>query len=215
MAALPLVTIPCGQNPDTYTVATQIHGQSRLTLQGETHRMKRLATLLLLALPLCAYSQNQKPPTTLKGVLLEQLQTTHNKEDWFVPANIAVAGLTAEQAKWTPAAGCHSVGQLAYHLVFWNREELAKFKGEPPPKFSGNNDETFNNFDSKQWNDLVKQLDDVLTEWEKAVEAADDQKIAESASLIAHVGAHNAYHIGQIIYVRKLQGSWDPSKGVK
>ena len=177
--------------------------------------MKRIAFALLLSLPLCAHSQNQKPPTTLKGVLLEQLRTTHDKEDWFVPAKIAVQGLTAEQAKWTPGNGNHSVGQLTYHLVFWNTQELARFKGEPAPKFSGNNDETFNNFDSKQWNDLVKQLDDVLTEWEKAVEAADDKKIAESASEIAHVGAHNAYHIGQIVYVRKLQGSWDSSKGVK
>jgi len=177
--------------------------------------MKRIAFALLLSLPLCAHSQNQKPPTTLKGVLLEQLRTTHDKEDWFVPAKIAVQGLTAEQAKWTPGNGNHSVGQLTYHLVFWNTQELAHFKGEPAPKFSGNNDETFNNFDSKQWNDLVKQLDDVLTQWEKAVEAADDKKIEAFASEIAHVGAHNAYHIGQIVYVRKLQGSWDPSKGVK
>jgi len=29
------------------------------------------------------------------------------------------------------------------------------------------------------------------------------------------VGAHNAYHIGQMIYVRKEQGSWNPDKGVK
>jgi uncharacterized damage-inducible protein DinB len=177
--------------------------------------MKRIALLLLLSLPLCAHSQNQKPPATLKGVLLEQLRTTHNKEDWFVPANVAVAGLTADQAKWTPGNGNHSVGQLTYHLVFWNTQELARFKGEQPPKFSGNNNETFNNFDSKQWSNLVKQLDNVLTEWEKAVEAADDKKIEAFASEIAHVGAHNAYHIGQIVYVRKLQGSWDPSKGVK
>jgi hypothetical protein len=177
--------------------------------------MKRIALLLLMSLPLCGHSQNQKQPTTLKGVLLEQLQTTHNKEDWFVPANIAVQGMTAEQARWSPGNGQHSVGQLTYHLVFWDSRALASFKGEKNPKFSGNNDETFNNFDDKQWNALVKQLDVVLTEWEKAVEAADDKKIEESASLIAHVGAHNAYHIGQIVYVRKLQGSWDASKGVK
>jgi uncharacterized damage-inducible protein DinB len=132
-----------------------------------------------------------------------------------VPANVAVAGLTAEQARWTPSGGNHSVGQLTYHLVFWDKQALARFKGEKPEKFSGNNDETFNEFDSKQWNDLVKQLDEVLTEWEKAVEAADDKKIDAEASTIAHVGAHNAYHIGQIVYVRTLQGSWDPSKGVK
>jgi uncharacterized damage-inducible protein DinB len=61
----------------------------------------------------------------------------------------------------------------------------------------------------------VKKLNQVMTDWEAAVTNADDQKLADNASLIAHVGAHNAYHIGQIIYVRKLQGVWDPSKGVK
>jgi hypothetical protein len=60
-----------------------------------------------------------------------------------------------------------------------------------------------------------QKLNQVLTDWEKSVETADDQKLAENASFIAHVGAHNAYHIGQILYVRKLQGVWNPDKGVK
>ena len=172
-------------------------------------------TLLLLVLSLSvAYAEDAKP-TTLRGVLLEQLRTTHNEKDWFVPGKIAVEGLTAEQASWKDKSGNHSVGQLAYHLVFWNRQELAKFKGEEPAKFSGNNNETFDNFDSKQWASVVQQLDEVMADWEKAVTAADDKKLQEWASTIAHIGAHNAYHIGQIVYVRKEQGSWDPDKGVK
>jgi uncharacterized damage-inducible protein DinB len=181
--------------------------------------MKRIALfVLLLSLPLQIRAQDPptpKTPPTLRSILLDQLRTTHNKEDWFVPVNIAVEGLTAEQAKWTPAPGNHSVGQLANHLLFWNTQELAKFKGEQPPKFSGNNDETFNNFDAAQWTTTVQQLDKVLTEWEKAVEAADDKKLEQWAPTIARVGTHNAYHTGQIIYVRKLQGVWDSSKGVK
>ena len=178
---------------------------------------KLIQALLIAALPcaLIAQAPKPKPPTTLKGVLLEQLRTTHNVKEWFVPANTAVEGLTADQAKWTDGKGNHSVGQLTYHLVFWNKSELAKFKGEKPPAFSGNNDETFTNFDSAQWTALVRDLDLVLADWEKAVEAADDKKVADNGSLIAHVGAHNAYHIGQIIFVRKEQGSWDPAKGVK
>jgi uncharacterized damage-inducible protein DinB len=180
--------------------------------------MKKLLLLPLLALlavsPLVS-AQNKKPPTTLRGVLIEQLHTTHDQEDWFVPASIAVAGLTADQAKWSPGKGNHSVGQLAYHLWYWNARELADFHGEKPAPFDGNNNETFDNFTAAQWDDLVKKLNQVMTDWEKAVETADDQKLAENASLIAHVGAHNAYHIGQILYVRKLQGAWDPSKGVK
>ena len=171
--------------------------------------------LLILTLSLPAYTQKQKPAPTLKSILLEQLRTTHNQKEWFVPANTAVEGLTPEQASWTDGKGNHSVGQLANHLIFWNRQELAKFKGEPPEKFSGNNDETFNNFDSKNWPATVQQLDEVLTAWEKAVESADEAKLNDWYSDIAHIGTHNAYHIGQIIYVRKEQGSWNPEKGVK
>jgi hypothetical protein len=178
--------------------------------------MKHLVVLLLLSLSVPLYSQQQaKAPTTLRGVLLEQLRTTHNSKDWFVDGNTAIAGLTPEQASWKDANGNHSVGQLAYHLVFWNRQSLAKFKGETPEKFSGNNEETFDKFDAAQWKSIVQQFDQVMTDWEKAVEAADDKKLADSASLIAHIGTHNAYHIGQIVFVRKEQHSWDPEKGVK
>src|SRR5215469_4761718 len=177
--------------------------------------MKNTVLLVALMIAASAFAQESKPAPTLKSVLLEELRSTHNKAEWFVPANTAVEGLTAEQANWTDGKGNHSVGQLVYHLVFWNTRALAKFKGENPPAFSGNNDETFNNFDAKQWDSLVHQLDQVMTDWEKAVETADDKKLAENASTIAHIGTHNAYHIGQIVYIRREQGSWDPSKGVK
>ncbi len=177
--------------------------------------MRKLVFLLVLAVPFTARAQNKKPPTDLRGILLEDLRTTHGQEDWFVPANVAVAGLTADQANWTPGKGSHSVGQLAYHLWFWDSRALADFKGEKSPAFSGNNDETFDNFNPAQWDDLVKKLDQVMADWETAVTAADDQTLAAKASLIEHVAAHNAYHIGQILYVRKQEGAWDPSKGVK
>jgi uncharacterized damage-inducible protein DinB len=176
--------------------------------------MRRLALLLLLALPLAAPAEDKKP-TTLRGVLLEQLHTTHDKEDWFVPLNVAVAGLTADQAKWNPGKGNHSVGQLAYHIWYWNDRELTQFKGGKPAPFDGNNNETFDKFNDGQWDELVKKLNQLMSDWEKAVETADDQKLAQNASVIAHIGAHTAYHVGQILYVRKLQGVWDPNKGVK
>jgi uncharacterized damage-inducible protein DinB len=177
--------------------------------------MKVFTIVLALTLPIAAVAQDKKPPTTLRGVLLEQLHTTHDQEDWFVPANIAVQGLTAEQAMWSPGKGNHSVGQLAYHIWYWDSRELAEFKGEKPAPFDGNNNETFDKFTAAQWDDLVKKLNQVLTDWDTAVAAADDATLAKNASMIAHVGAHNAYHIGQILYVRKLQGVWDPAKGVK
>lgn len=176
--------------------------------------IKRVPFLLLLLLAIPGSAQDKKP-TTLKEVLLAELKSTHGAEDWFVPANIAVKGLTAEQASWTDGKGNHSVGQLAYHLVFWNRRNLQALKGEKPEKFSGNNDETFDQFDSKKWNETVQQLDEVMNELEKWLETADEAKLKESAQVFTHISTHNAYHIGQIIYVRKEQGSWDPKNGVR
>jgi uncharacterized damage-inducible protein DinB len=54
-----------------------------------------------------------------------------------------------------------------------------------------------------------------MKDLEKFTETADDEKLQKTASTLAHVGTHNAYHVGQIVYVRKEQGSWDPAKGVK
>jgi len=177
--------------------------------------MKHLLIALVVSLSLAAPAQNQKSPTDLRGVLLEQLQTVHNQKDWFVSIREAVDGVTADQANWTDGKGNHSVGQLTYHILYWNRRALQGFKGEKPEKFSGNNEETFNNFDSKQWAATVKELDDVMTEWEKAVQSADEEKLKKNASVIAHIGAHTAYHLGQIVYVRREQGSWNPERGVR
>ena len=162
-----------------------------------------------------AFAQNQQPPATLRSLLLHELQTTHNKADWFVPINTAVDGLTAQQASWQPKGDLHSSGQLAYHLLFWNRRTLGQLKGEKQEKYAGTNDETFNKFDDKQWADIVKQLDQVMTDYEKFIESADEQKLASIATMVGNICTHNAYHVGQIVYVRKLQGSWNPEKGVK
>jgi len=172
--------------------------------------MKKIPLLLVLGtLSLTSFSQNTKT------ILLDQLKSTHNVKNWFVPVNIALEGLTAEQAMWTDGSGNHSAGQLAYHLLFWNMRQLNDFKGIKNDKFSGDNEETFNKFDQKQLNDVVKKLDGVLTELEKLVENASEKQLTEWAPTIANVSAHNAYHTGQIIFVRKLQGSWNPEKGVK
>jgi hypothetical protein len=178
-------------------------------------RLTLILPLFVLMLPVYSLAQADKKPATLRSILLYELHSTHNKAEWFVPISVAVDGLTAEQASWQPAGGGHSAGQLAYHLLFWNRRNFEKLSGQPQGKYSGNNDETFEKFDNKEWADTVKDLDQVMIDLEKFVESADDQKLAAIAPTIANISEHNAYHVGQIVYVRKLQGSWNPDKGVK
>jgi hypothetical protein len=139
----------------------------------------------------CRFTPTRKAqspkPVTLRSILLEQLRTTHNEKTGLFLSMWPWKGLPPSVASWKDGSGNHSVGQLTNHLLFWDREELAKFKGERKEKFSGNNDETFNNFDSKKWNDTVKQLDRVMTELENLVETADDKKLQAWASEIVHI----------------------------
>jgi hypothetical protein len=168
--------------------------------------------VLLFAVSSFAQNTAQKQPPTLRSILLMELQETHNQKNWFVSEKEAVAALTPEQAAWSDGKN-HSVGQLVQHMNFWNSRNLAAFKGEHPPN-PGNNDETFK-FDPQQWDATLKQFDNVMNEYEHIVETADDATLAKIATLVAHVSTHNAYHIGEIIAVRKAHGTWNPDLGVK
>jgi hypothetical protein len=152
---------------------------------------------------------------SLKSVLLDQLRGTHDQEEWFVPVKIAIEGLTPEQAFWKDENENHSIAQLVNHLIFWNGQQLAKFRGEKPAPFSGDNKETFSGVDKTSWETSVKQIDEVLKAWEKAIQEADEAKLAKWYPTIARISTHNAYHTGQIIYIRKMRRNWDPEKGVK
>ncbi len=172
--------------------------------------MKKLLTIIFATASVVAFAQQ----TSMRSVLLEQIKSTHNVKNWFVPVNVAVEGLTPEQAAWKDAGG-HSVGQLTYHLLFWNERQLRDFRGEKKDAFSGNNEETFDKFDQKQWADVVKRLDQVMTDIEKWIETASEDQLKKHGNTIANISAHNAYHTGQIVSVRKAQGSWNAEKGVK
>jgi hypothetical protein len=160
--------------------------------------MKKLLTIIFTIASVLVFGQQ----ASTKSVLLEQLKNTHNVKNWFVPVNTAVEGLTPEQAAWKDKGG-HSVGQLTYHLLFWNERQLKDFNGVKNDSFSGNNEETFDKFDQKQWTDIVNRLDKVLTDIEKWIETATDEQLKKHSSTIANISAHNAYHTGQIISVRK------------
>lgn len=174
-----------------------------------------LWSFLFLAVSASAQqSGTQKQPPEFRKFLLTQLQETHNQKNWFVSEKEAVAGLTPEQAAWSDGTN-HSVGQLVQHLNFWNSYNLAAFKGEHPQGPAGNDNSNTFKFDAKQWDAALKQFDSVMNEWEQIVEKADDPTLARLAPLIAHIAEHNAYHIGEIIAVRKEHGMWNPDLGVK
>ncbi len=177
--------------------------------------MKPFICFILLLVCIGNSKSQTTEKLTLKKVLSDQLKTSHNKEEWFAPLNVAIAGLTPEQANWKEKGADHSIAELTTHLIFWNQQELSKFLDQPAPKFSGDNKETFSPVDKDSWPATVKKADSILISWENAIAAADEKKLEAWYEIIGHISMHNAYHTGQIVYIRKVQGSWNPAQGVK
>ena len=60
----------------------------------------------------------------------------------------------------------------------------------------------------------MRQLDDVMKGLEDWVASASEAELAQHAQGFTHISTHNAYHIGEMVLVRKEQGSWNPANGV-
>jgi hypothetical protein len=156
-----------------------------------------------------------------KEILLHQLVACHDEENWFVPITRAVEGLTAEQAAWHDESSNNSIWGNVNHLFFWNERYLLKFIGVEPEKFEGGNDSTFKGEketgSDEDWKAATERLFTALSRWRTALAEAGEEKLSSPFSpssswyeVIADINAHTAYHLGQIIHTRKLQGSWTP-----
>jgi len=158
--------------------------------------------------------------------LLEQFTACYDENSWFVALKNAVKNLTVEQAIWKTENLNNSIWEILSHLNFYNEAYLKRFKGITVDYSGTENSETFAGAETvseEAWQTEVEKFDSIMIEWRSLLEAAESSKFDEAvsatnksawSSLIARVNAHNAHHGGQIVVLRKLQGSWDAKQGV-
>jgi len=157
-----------------------------------------------------------------REILLEQFTACYDENNWFVSLKTVLDGITSEQAAWKPDGADNSIWETVNHLIFWNERWLQRYRGELNEPQDVDNDTTFQSYET-DWNVMLRRLDAVMIEWRDRLASIDDMKLespvnaqhkAPWRSPLAQQNIHNAYHIGQILLLRKLQGSWDPTKGV-
>lgn len=165
--------------------------------------------LLFGLLLLCLSCSEQENSSELGSLLSEQLKFSHTDENWFVPTQIAIDGLTSDQANWKDSTANHSIAELISHLAFWNDIQLRAFKGEDFSDFQIDNDTTFKSYTEEGWNQIVHKLDSVQLELKQLTENANGKELSEWASNLSAIASHNAYHAGQIVYIRKRNGWWN------
>jgi uncharacterized damage-inducible protein DinB len=161
----------------------------------------------------------------IRDSLLRQFATCYDTNSWFVAVRNAIDGLNVEQACYKPNDDVNCIWETLSHLAYYNYAYLQRFKGIAHEYDVSSNDETFSTgeYTEAAWQAEVVRFDAVMQEFQGLIAAADESKFDEQVAadntrtwgeLISDINTHNAYHAGQILSLRKLQGSWNPQQGV-
>ena len=160
---------------------------------------------------------------SIKEVFLQQFSALNAEKNWTVTMENALKGLTFEQAMKKDSAA-HSIHEIVNHLIYWNGMQIKMFNGTFNPVHTPDNESTFideKKYSEEKWRESVNKILELFSEWVRVIENSDDSKFESDFrgdpfySFLANVTIHNAYHIGQIVLIRKQNGNWDSKLGVK
>ncbi|MUG86498.1 DinB family protein [Paenibacillus timonensis] len=154
---------------------------------------------------------------TYKSILIDQITACYNDKSWFIPLADILADLTVSEAV-TENENKQSICSIVNHIIYWNERWLERFKaGEFVSNNTINNDETFSltpdQFEDLGWNETLIRLEKVFSNWRTVLEETDESKLtrqipeyynAQWWGVVSNLCIHNAYHIGQIMLLKKL-----------
>lgn len=151
------------------------------------------------------------------SILITELKKLLNGGGAHVGIKDAVANLPFELLGEKPHGLPYSIWQLVEHIKIaqWDMLEFSKDGAHQSPKWP---DEYWPKEvapkDEETWNNTLKQIDSDLKEFIalldsvdlfKQIPHGDGQTVLREALQIAD---HNAYHIAEIVVVRRLLGAW-------
>jgi len=148
-----------------------------------------------------------------KTILLDQLLANANDRSWYISFYEAVDGLSEEEAFWKPDDSSHSIAEIVQHLIYWNETwQLRYKKNQVNASSKTNNADTFLVRDGDTFFELKEKLLKILLQWQELIEEEQLLSIvngypvkAEWWAIISNAATHNAYHIGQLAYIRKME----------
>jgi uncharacterized damage-inducible protein DinB len=141
-----------------------------------------------------------------------------------------IEDLSADLAARPVAGFPHSIAQLVFHMNYWMDYELRRIRGERPvhPQHSADSfpPSSFA-VDTEGWDRLRKDFAGLLNDFielakspseelQRQIESvhAGDSKLAGTLeAVIWQMVAHNSYHTGQIVTIRRVLDAWPPQGG--
>ncbi|WP_342554858.1 DinB family protein [Paenibacillus sp. FSL R7-0652] len=153
---------------------------------------------------------------TYKSILIDQLTACYNDKSWFIPLADILEDVTLEEAL-TEDENKQTIWSIVNHLIYWNELWLERFKaGEFMLNNAINNDETFaltqDQLNGLGWKETLNKLEHVFSSWRVVLEETDEFKLTKQLpeyfnapwwGVVSNLSIHNAYHVGQIMLLKK------------
>ncbi|ANC77327.1 hypothetical protein ABE65_011140 [Fictibacillus phosphorivorans] len=145
--------------------------------------------------------------------LVNVLDSTFDKESWYAPLKPAIEGLTAKQASFRPPGeSTKSIWENVNHLIYYKERLVANLEGQEWTRMDGN--DTFfiikQTEDDDDWILTIDRAEKVHDKLKELLNRMSSEDLKESGleSDLIDILLHDAYHTGQIMLLRKMQGSW-------
>lgn len=157
----------------------------------------------------------------ISEVLLQNWDYAMDTEDWSPPLGAALEGVNAELALWkAQGESGNSIWENVNHLTYYKERLLAKLTGKQGPPTLEGNDDTFTVTESGEeaWGKAVERLKKAHAGLREVIEALGEGAYEWGGSghapgeEVMSLILHDAYHTGQIVLLRKLQGSWPSNR---
>jgi uncharacterized damage-inducible protein DinB len=144
---------------------------------------------------------------SIREILIEQLKSVHDENRWFVCFNYAIKNLEPGQAKEKREDQPYSIAEIVQHLYFYNERYMSRFRGEEVPERPRHYD-TFQNHGGIEWEVRISDFQMVMNLFKQELETCNEEKLEVWGETLSNLFMHNAYHIGQIVTIRKQNGWW-------
>ena len=145
-----------------------------------------------------------------------------------------VEDISAELAARTVAGYPHSIWQLVEHMNYWMDHDLGKIAGENRPypdkaieSWPAHPSPAEGHSVDEQWQATTRRFTDFLDRLTHLAES-DAAELARKVhnvgspqaprmstvhAMLWQIAAHNSYHAGQIVVLRRQFGDWPPQRG--
>lgn len=145
----------------------------------------------------------------------------------------ALEGLNSTDASWQPPGGGNTIWQTVKHLNYYNDLLVRQIYDTTTGKEASNDKPTFGDIgetvdskwkeilsedtfgdggdpaDSEKWEAFMVDTRRICEDLRRSLAQVKDSQLDEElVGRLARQILHNVYHIGQIVLIRKQQGSW-------